>query len=277
VSSAARRTGRGVSRPVRATRRSATRLVAAAAIAGLLAGALACSGASVAGDDTGLEPLVGQWRGVLLSRGGDLPFALRVDPEGSEPAAVVINAGVENRVETVTRQGAASYTLQFAGAQSELVVKMAPTGDALSGYWRHEYGDAVSVPPGRQRTTQMPFSASKNDRRRFQRNDPALDVAPPEGVAVLPDVGGTWHVTSESAALGSEVGELIQDLEQVTGTLVGAPAPLEGIYRDGLLRLSLFDGQNAVLLHGRATPDGALEGVVWLAGQDEVPWVAQRR
>ena len=104
----------------------------------LLAGLAACSGGSLAGDDTGLAPLVGGWRGVLLSPGGDLPFAIEVNPEGSEPPAVLINAGVETAFSTVTRQGAASYTLVFAAAPgSEIVARMSPNGAELTGYWRH--------------------------------------------------------------------------------------------------------------------------------------------
>ena len=51
---------------------------------------------------------------------------------------------------------------------------------------------------------------------------------------------------------------------------------LEGIYRHGLLRLSVFDGHTALLLHARAQPDGTLQGAVWIADQARHDWAARR-
>ena len=246
----------------------------------LVAGLAACSGGSLAGDDTGLAPLVGGWRGVLLSPGGDLPFAIQVNPEGSEPPAALINAGVETAFSTVTRQGAASYTLVFAAAPgSEIVARMSPNGAELTGYWRHagdDTGHASS--PGSGELIQMPFSARKNDRRRFPRNDPALEVATAEGMAALPDVSGNWRLSlegRESADL--EAVSLIQVDEQVTASPGGAYPAMEGIYRNGLLRLSVFDGVHALMMHGRAQPDGTLRGTLWAADAVGEAWSAQLR
>lgn len=267
-------------------------MVAAAAIAGLLAGATACSGASVAGDDAGLEPLVGQWRGVLLSRGGELPFALRVDPEGSTLAAVVVNAGFESPIESVTRQGAASYTLRFdADVDSEIVAKMSPSGEELSGFWRYRRDAEQAAALGIPAVTQVPFSATKNDSRRFQRNDPTLEIATPEAIAAIADLNGLWETLTPGlvspdlpASLlsrfpGSILDQslrtadfIIQTDERVVRQLNAGPPFMEGIYRNGLLRLSLFDGVRARLVHARATPDGTLEGALWAPDLSERAW-----
>lgn len=262
----------------------------------LVVGLAACSGGSLAGDDTGLEPLVGEWRGVLLTQGGDLPFAIQVNPEGSEAPAVLINAGVETAISTVTRQGAASYTLVFAAtSDSEIVARMSPTGGELSGYWRYTADDSAYAgdDPGPTASTdfggliQMPFSARKNDGRRFPRNDPALDVATAEGIAALPDISGNWRLRFEGPARpdgpeGPDGGKLealslIQVDEHVIATPGGAHPAMEGIYRDGLLRLSVFDGAHALMMHGWAQPDGTLRGTLWAVGGVARAWTAQRR
>lgn len=246
----------------------ARRGVVAVSLAGLaLAAVGGCSGASVAGDETGLEPLVGEWRGVLLAQGGELPFHFRVNAEGESPPAVVINAGVEQSLVAVTRQGAASYTLQFFhDRESEIVAKMSPDGQELSGYWRSEYGGGADDDRGLEPVTQMPFFATKNSRRRFQRNDPTLDVAPPDAIAALPDINGEWEVrvvTDESGAVA--VGTIVQQDEHVVADVISRD--MEGIYRNGLLRLSMFDGFRPLLLHARARPDGRLEGRLWIGDQ----------
>jgi len=250
---------------------------------------VACSGASVAGDDNGLEPIVDQWRGVLLSRGGELPFHMTVASPGSDPAGTVIGADVEAPFTTVFRQGAASYVMRFFGGDaapvSELVVKMSPDGSELHGYWRFDDVVATEGLPA-EVVLQMPFSATRADQRRFQRNDPALEVGPPEGIAALPTVAGPWRVRAQGEDIElDEVWRFTQEGERVLTqpadrSVLPAPgvpgASLEGIYRNGLLRLSSFDGHSAVLLHARATAAGELQGTVWLGDGEAVPWSAQR-
>jgi hypothetical protein len=237
----------------------------------------ACSNASVAGDETGLAPLVGEWRGVLLSQGGELPFRLRVGAEGSAPPAVVINADDERPLASITRQGAASYTLRFFDDDdSELVAKMSPGGETLSGYWRLAYSPAKPPDVPFEGVTQMPFSATKDDARRFQRNDPTLETASAAAIAALPELDGSWDATVN----GAQTGELMsvtfrQDGEHIVGELIHGAPPFEGIYRNGLLRLSLFDGYRALLLHARATPDGTLEGTLWMADRGKARWSAR--
>ena len=273
-------------------------LSAALGLVLLFSGTLACSSASIAGDDTGLAPLVGEWRGVLLSSGGELPFALRVDPEGNDPPAVLINAESESPIESVSRQGAASYVLRLAAAgESEIVAKMAPSGTELSGFWRYhrdpEHAAALGIPA----VTQVPFSATKNDSRRFQRNDPTLEIASPTGIAAIGDLNGLWETITAGFVSPSLPAPMlpglpasIRDESLLTGDFIiqndehivsrghpGLPG-MEGIYRDGLLRLSVFDGVRARLVHARAMPDGTLVGSLWAPdlGNRPWPWSARR-
>ncbi len=247
-------------------------------LVGAAAFTVACSGASVAGDDTGLQPLVGDWRGVLLSAGGELPFKIRINREGSGVPGVVINGEHEVPFAEVSRQGAASYTLRFVTpTQSEIVARMSPSEEVLSGYWRYEYAAGEgNDEEGRGGVTQMPFSATKNDLRRFQRNDPELEVASPEGSAAVPDVSGMWAADPPWDSGAGTRPAFAQEAERVVVSPAGESPPMEGIYRSGLLRLSAFDGAVAMLLHARAMPDGALRGQVWVADGDGFAWEARR-
>lgn len=255
----------------------AAALILAVAVAG------ACSGASVAGDESGLEPVVGNWRGVLLSAGGELPFGFRVDAEGAVPPGSVVNAGALEPFTQVVRQGAASYTMSFfppgAAIESELVAKLAPDGETVHGFWRFTPAAAAGDPPPRP-GIQMPFTATKNDTRRFQRNDPTLDVATPAAAAALLDLSGEWQVvvTGEDGPVASVVSLRQSDEHVVAAPVDGSAAgQMEGIYRDGLLRLSRFDGLRAVMVHARATTDGGLAGTLWRQQNPGVSWSARRR
>lgn len=256
---------------------SAAALLSGVAAWALLVAAIACSAGSVAGDATGIEPLVGEWRGVLLSEGGELPFHFRVNPEGSDTAAAVINSGVEEPLTSVVRQGAASYTLTFYDSNSQLVAKMSPDGTELFGYWRLTYDPPPPEGVRFKPVTQMPFTATKNDARRFQRNDPTLEVAAAEAIAALPDVTGAWE-SRELTDYSDHtlMRNLVQEGERVVDETSPGVIGLDGIYRNGLLRMSWFDGYRALLLHARATPDGRLEGTLWAADQSESAWSAWR-
>ena len=245
--------------------------------------ALGCSDASVAGDDTGIAPLVGNWRGVLLSAGGELPFRIRVDAEGAVPPGSVFNGAAAEPFTRIARQGAASYTLSFypaeAAIDSELVARMAPDADTLHGYWRLTFTGVTEGSPD-EAVTQLPFTATRDDARRFQRNDPTLEVAPPEAAAMLPDISGAWQVVvGGEPGPTTSVASFRQSEEQVVMELVSGSAPgqLEGIYRNGLLRMSRFDGLQAVMVHARATTDGGLEGTLWRQQEPGVSWSARRR
>ena len=253
-------------------------VVAGVAVTLALVGSVACSDGSDAGEDTGIEPLVGQWRGVLLSPGGELPFYFRVNPQGSDPPAVVINAGAERPLLSVARQGAASYTLTFFNDRdSQIVAEMSPDGEELHGFWSKTN---EPPPPGSSSNavTQMPFSATKTDQRRFQRNDPTLDIVSADGIAAVPNVDGEWEgMLAWGPSDRAFSGVMLQSEERVTTEIITGPPGLEGSYRDGLLRLSMFDGSRALLLHARATPAGALEGTMWMTDQRVSRWSARRR
>ena len=93
----------------------------------------------------------------------------------------------------------------------------------------------------------------------------------------MPDVSGEWEVR-EVSPYGDRTltYTLAQDGEHVTYVVPPGIIGFEGIYRNGLLRMSWFDGFRTLLLPARATPDGRLEGTFWVADQSGWQWSARR-
>ncbi|MGH9464378.1 MAG: TlpA disulfide reductase family protein, partial [Thermoanaerobaculia bacterium] len=140
--------------------------------------------------------------------------------------------------------------------------------DRLAGEWSRTHAGGTIA--------RLPFTALRGDGRRFLP-DP---LPPPGAAAVVPNVGGAWEVTFTDDA-GSEPaqGEFRQQGERVLGTFLtptGDHRFLDGDYRQGVLRLSTFDGSHAYLFVARAQGDGTLSGDWWSRDAYHATWTARR-
>ena len=215
--------------------------------------------------------LVGEWRAVLESPGGELPFLLRIEAEDSDVPddglkAVAVTAGEEVPFSDVQQEGS-RVVLRFAWYDSEISARF--EDGALVGEWRK------TVPGGDSR---LPFKASRNAAVRFPPAESA-DGSRAEGAVAIPTVDGAWTVEfrdedGEEAALGT----FRQRGDTVTGTFLtptGDYRFLEGSYEEGLLRLSTFDGAHAFLFHARAQGNGSLHGDFWSRDSYHATWIAR--
>ncbi|MEO1365880.1 MAG: hypothetical protein AAFX50_01800, partial [Acidobacteriota bacterium] len=181
--------------------------------------------------------LVGDWRAVLASPGGELPFTLRVEDGGDWLRAVIINGDERAPITRVELVGD-SVTFHFEGYDARIVAAATEDGN-LEGRWTKTTAEGESA---------LDFTAAKGDTRRF------LDLGGDGGGPK--DISGAWAVSFTDDD-GSETarGEFNQVGERVTGTFLtptGDYRFLEGRYTDGLLRLSTFDGAHAFLFTARA-------------------------
>jgi thiol-disulfide isomerase/thioredoxin len=211
--------------------------------------------------DPPAEDLLGNWRGVLASPGGELPFTLRLDHDGPRLRAVIVNGAGEAAISRVTRDGD-DLVFRFDHYDSEIEAKL--EGGKLAGRFRRTIpsGDSVLV-----------FTAVKDDLDRFK------PVAR-RGAAGIADLTGTWAVefVDESSREVAQ-GELVQQGETVTGTFLtptGDYRYLAGNYQNGLLRLSVFDGSHAFLFEAAAQEDGSLAGDFWSRESYHAKWTARR-
>jgi thiol-disulfide isomerase/thioredoxin len=150
--------------------------------------------------------------------------------------------------------------LRFEVYDSELRGELSPDGSRLTGEWWKA---------GR---TRLPFAATRGDSRRFL---PGAGEGKPEA----PSIGGAWAVSFKRKNGDERArGEFTQTGERVQGTFLtptGDHRYLEGDFRDGLLRLSTFDGAHAFLYSARRQADGSLEGEHWSGSGAAVPWTAR--
>src|SRR5262249_12286550 len=98
--------------------------------------------------------------------------------------------------------------------------------------------------------------------------------------AASPSIAGAWAVTFTDADGSTPArGEFTLDGERALGTFLtptGDYRLLEGDYRDGLLRLSTFDGAHAFLFRARAIDGSTLEGDYWSRDAYHATWKARR-
>ncbi len=205
------------------------------------------------------NPLVGTWRAVLTLAGGELPFTLKVDEHEGHLRAEALNGEEKARFDSV-RVESSGVVLRFDVYDSEIRANLSPDAASLTGEWWKA---------GR---TRLPFAATRGDSRRFL---PGADA----GRKDAPSVAGAWSAVFKRRN-GDEParGEFSQTGERVRGTFLtptGDHRYLEGEFRDGVLRLSAFDGGHAFLYAARQQPDGRLEGEFWSGSGAAVPWSAR--
>lgn len=219
------------------------------------------------------EKLAGRWRAVIDSPGGELPFGLRFELlRFGRIWAAAIN-GEEEVPFTTVKLEQDRLVMGFDHLDSQIEATVSPDGSSMEGFWVRQ--------AGRQRP-QMRFRATRGGTPRFgEPPSPAGDVA------AIPDVAGAWDVVfvDDEKSMPAR-GELRQAQGSsqgagpvVTGTFLtpeGDYRYLEGDYRDGVLRLSCFDGGHAFLFVARARPDGTLAGDFWSRSSYHATWTARR-
>lgn len=208
------------------------------------------------------SPLVGSWRAVLLSPGGELPFTLEITQTDGKLSAVAVNGSERAPLSHVNVSGE-DVLLGFDFYDSWIEARTEGP-DTLRGRWQKTVPDGLST---------LDFVATRGAAERFSpihEERPATEIT---------DVSGVWAVefTDED---GTEVaqGEFRQEGSTVLGTFLtptGDYRYLEGAYDEGLLRLSTFDGAHAFLFHARA--DGqTLAGDFWSRDSYHATWTARR-
>ncbi|HKY34042.1 MAG TPA: hypothetical protein VJV23_16050 [Candidatus Polarisedimenticolia bacterium] len=225
------------------------------AAAAVVAMAMACSRQPPAPADA-----AGLWRGILGSPGGDLPFGLEIEEAAGGLSASLVNGGERTPPFPVEVRG--DRWVARLGPRSEMTWSMDGEGRIL-GIWeirrgllpermivaaRREAGRFGPLPPGR-------------------RGDPGVDPAGEWDLLLVDERGsrpGTARLRREGKAL---IGSL-EAGEEAAGVM-------EGDVRDGVMRLSRFDGQRAVLVVGLVHPDRTMTGDLWTGATGHASWSAR--
>jgi len=223
-----------------------------AAVTTLALAVAACGGARES-----IEP--GTYRAVLQLPGGELPFGLDLEREGSGWSGYLINGPERLKLSEVGVDGS-HLEIKMPGYLNRL------TADAHGNELQGEV--VVSKPAGKDQ--HLPLHAQYKQTYRFFQQPAAHPV----------DVSGRWSVTfsADNGEKENAVGEFSQSNDVVTGTFLtdtGDHRYLAGQVRGNELYLSTFDGAHA-FLYKAARTEGELEGDFWSGLALHKTWTAKR-
>jgi len=245
----------------------------------------------------GTAPAValGTYRAVLTLPGGDLPFGLELEREGSAPVAYLLNGGERLEVTEVTIAGP-HLDIRMPGYENRLVADA--KGDELQGEI------ILDKMGGKQQ--HIPLHAKLGEGYRFFDNAAAENTgvagqaAPSHGDTTSRidtpnrgapsnnmgpaqhDLSGRWAVNFIDDADGkpdAAVGEFTQSHDIVSGTFLTATGDhrfLGGQIEGDELYLSTFDGAHAFLYKAKIGADGTLTGDFWSGTAYHERWTGRR-
>ena len=201
----------------------------------------------------------GQWRGVLASPGGDLPFGLLINKAVDGYTAVIINGDERADTSHVTVNGQA-VEIGFDWYDAAITAKVQADG-SMQGRWRK------TASGGNDST--LPFTATRGYSYRFSLQPSAEKAL---------DISGTWKVIfTDEDGDSDAVGEFTQIGKMVSGTFLtptGDYRYLEGNLDGNSLKLSTFDGAHAFLFTAE-WQDGSLHnGNFWSRDTYHATWSA---
>ncbi|GAB2564819.1 peroxiredoxin family protein [Spirosoma areae] len=207
----------------------------------------------------------GQYRAVLKTRGGDLPFGLDIQPTPNQPKTYRVFAlnGTERLpMDPATVQGD-SLRIPMALFESELVAKI--DGNTLRGtYRRRRVGQQVQT---------LPFAAQYGLTYRFTNDEKTPQI----------NLTGKW-ATDFGSKTGkvdtvNAVGVFEQKGNRLTGTFLtptGDYRYLDGNVVGDSLFLSCFDGSHVYLFKAKYEPvTKTLTGGLWAGISGYEAWTAR--
>lgn len=218
----------------------------------------ACRSSRSAAEDTVTrDALAGVWRVVLDSPGGELPFTIEIFPTGQPGpggAPAIIRNGEEAVPFSEVSISGRRVNLRIEHRDTALTGVLDAGGNTLMGTWQLTTNEGSST---------LPIKALRGQSHRFdprpERTKGAFDA--------LSSVAGTWRIELDRDPTFVGIADFQQTGDEIRGTVMHAEGTyryLVGQYRDGVLRLSTFNGGMAVLMRGYARADGTLTGEIWL-------------
>ena len=223
----------------------------------ILFNALTCYSQSVS-----VKP--GQYRAVLKTRGGDLPFGLDIQPRANDSqtyTVFAVNGNERLSMDPATVQGD-SLRIPMALFESELIAKI--DGNTLRGVWRRR---RIAQP-----AQTLPFEAQYGVTYRFTPNEKSATT----------NLTGKW-ATDFGSKTGridtvNAVGVFDQKGNHVAGTFLtptGDYRYLDGNVVGDSLFLSCFDGSHVYLFKAKHDPvTKTLKGGLWASIAGYEAWVA---
>jgi thiol-disulfide isomerase/thioredoxin len=204
---------------------------------------------------------LGNYRVVLQTPGGDLPFGLDLVQKDSQVVGYLVN-GQERLLLREVKITGPHLEIRMPGYEN--VLRADANGDQLTG-------EVFLVKLG-GKNQHVPLHASRGEKYRFFSGPPAAGGG---------DVSGRWAVTfvDDSGAPEVALGEFSQSHDVVTGTILtttGDHRFLAGQVKGNELYLSTFDGAHVFLYKATLIGEGRLAGDFWSGLAYHEKWNAKR-
>lgn len=206
------------------------------------------------------ELKTGTWRGVIETRGKEIPFLFEVARSKSGNLEIYLINGSERQHIPAVRQEKDSVYIEMPVVDAEIRAKI--SGNILSGLFYKNHPTAGYT---------LPFTANYGVSDRFL------------GKAAKPvtDVSGKWSVifTKDEHKTTEAIGIFDQKNSDVSGTFLtntGDYRFLEGRLSGDKLELSTFDGGFLYLFEAKLQKDGSLKGEFWSGKTGYQTWTAKK-
>ncbi len=199
----------------------------------------------------------------MESAGGELPFLMSIADNADGTLDGYVVNGDERAPFTSVSVIRDSLFLDFEHYDSSLRMAIAEKGERLHGVWV------------RRGTPVMNIAARKNEMERFP-----LPAEKADGRGADEDISGSWNVLfRDSRGTTPATGVFKVSGEKAYGTFLTATGDyrfLEGMYANGVLKLSCFDGSHAYLFTAKADAGGQLIGDYYSGTTYHATWTARR-
>ena len=206
--------------------------------------------------------IIGLWRGVLNSPGGDLPFGIDISKEDGKYSAKILNG--EERVDTSSVDFENNkISIHFEWFDARINAVLSSDSKSMVGKWS-------KTASGKDKISELPFSAQKGYEHRFMQEMDASIITP---------IKDQWEVTfTDEDGDSLAVAEFKQDNQNITGTFLtptGDYRYLAGSISNQKLYLSAFDGAHAFLFDAEIDGDKIINGNFWSRDSYHATWIAQ--
>ncbi len=207
--------------------------------------------------------VAGLWRGVLDSPGGELPFGIEIQQKGGQLAAHILNG--QERVDTsAVKFDGYNVVIEFEWFDARISAQLTDDAQHMNGQWS-------KTASGKDKTSQLPFSASRGYDYRFEQelNNNSYPV----------NATGSWEVVfADEDGESLAIAEFQQSNTRVTGTFLtptGDYRFLDGSVNGQNLKLSAFDGAHAFLFAAKIDQDKLTDGHFWSRESYHATWTGR--
>ena len=206
--------------------------------------------------------LVGTWRGVIDSPGGELPFTIDITETDNNGIKAVVKNGEESLPFSDVKLTGKKVQFTFDHYDSYLEGTQNSEETEIIGQWsRRALGDTKTI---------MKFSAFKDQIFRFAGTETSTDQ----------NISGEWTVKFNDTIDDSKALAIFkQQGKKVTGTFlttIGDYRYLEGTFQENILQLSVFDGAHAFLFKAKLDEENNLIGDFWSRDSYHTSWTATK-